>query len=90
MISFVCLDSSYAAEAKESATLAEMIINLLRLVWQRSILANAGADANENTVKIAKNVYRQKQIIQPLQKLSRFFIPFGTERQPYGRAEDIP
>lgn len=81
---FCFVGPSYATEAK--STLAEMIINLLPDSFGKVFFTNAGADANEKRSKDCKNVYGQKQGIQPLQKLSRFFI---RRRQPYGRAEKI-
>lgn len=42
----------YATEAK--STLAEMIINLLPDSFGKVFFTNAGADANENAVKIAR------------------------------------
>ena len=70
---FCFVGPSYATEAK--STLAEMIINLL-----------PDSFGKRKRSKDCKNVYGQKQGVQPLQKLSRFFI---RRRQPYGRAEKI-
>ena len=49
---FCFVGPSYATEAK--STLAEMIINLLPDSFGKVFFTNAGADANENAVKIAR------------------------------------
>ena len=56
---FCFVGPAYAAESR--ATLGKMIIDLLPDNFGKVFFTNAGADANENAVKIARNVYRKKK-----------------------------
>ena len=59
---------------EDRAKLGKAIIDLLPDTFGKVFFTNAGADANENAIKIARNVYRQKQGVQPVPELSRFFV----------------
>ena len=57
---FCFVGPSYAVESR--STLAEMIINLLPEEFGKVFFTNAGADANENAIKIARMYTGRKKI----------------------------
>ena len=57
---FCFVGPSYAAEARSE--LAEMIVNLLPDTFGKIFFTNAGADANENAIKIARMYTGRKKI----------------------------
>ena len=58
---FCFVGPSYAVESR--STLAEMIINLLPEEFGKVFFTNAGADANENAIKIAKAFTKRNGVI---------------------------
>ena len=57
---FCFVGPAYAAEPRSE--LAEMIINLLPDTFGKVFFTNAGADANENAIKIARMYTGRKDI----------------------------
>ena len=77
---FCYIGPSFAAESR--STLAEMVIKLLPDLFGKVFFTNAGADANENAVKIARMYTGKNKIFSHYR--SYCVLPAGYGKIPAG------